>query len=271
MHGSPGTFFQLRPWALALTLCLLASGCASVSVTDEQHAAAARPTHAPETIWVRDFGYKLSRNQTRTSGPELKAFLDAQVSALTVKTVAELRESGFQASGLARNQTLPRGGWLVAGNMTHLDVGDRWLRTGVGFGEGATRLDTEVLVFDLTQTNATGGLPAPFYAFRTTGGSGNAPGVAAGVIVSGVVSPMTLVGGGLKARADLSADTARTSRMISGALQDYLADNRLVAADRQKQHAKRLGDYTGSWFDDLGSYSLLNEPLPVEAMQVQPR
>lgn len=239
--------------ALAIPALLLASGllsgCASVSVTRERLSPSAAPSREPEVIWVRDFGYKLPHNQTREHGPELPAFLDSQTSHLTTVIVTELRKSGFRTGGLGRDHPLPPRGWLIAGNVTQLNVGNRWARTGVGFGQGATQLDTEVRVYDLSRRDAKGQLVPPFYVFGTTGGSGIAPGVVPGVVVSGVITPATVVGGTLKARADLTADTKRTGRMISGAVQDFMADNGLIPANRQRQHAKRKGDYTGSWFD----------------------
>jgi hypothetical protein len=236
--------------ALLAVLALACGGCASVSVTGERLSHKEVPQKAPEVIWVRDFGYKLGSNQTEQHGPALKPFLDEQTSKLTIQTVGALRKSGFRTGGLGREQRLPPRGWLIAGNVTWLASGNRWLRTGVGFGEGATRLDTEVLIFDLEQRDARGRLRGPFYAFRTTGGSGIAPGIVPGVVASGVVTPITVVGGTLKAQADLDDDTRRTGRMISGALQDYLADNALISKEQQRQHAKRKGDYTGSWFDE---------------------
>ena len=234
---------------ISLAAITLLTGCASVSVTHEQVSPSAAPRQAPEVIWVRDFGYRLSENQTEQHGSALKPYLDAQATQLTVDTVAALRKSGFRTGGLARGQKLPPRGWLIVGNMTWLEAGNRWMRTGVGFGEGATRMDSEVLVYDLAQRDSRGHLKPPFYLFRTTGGSGVAPGIAPGVVLTGTVTAITVVGGTLKARADLSSDTKRTGRMISGALQDYLADNHLIAPDQQRQHAKRKGDYTGSWFD----------------------
>jgi hypothetical protein len=258
----PPRHTRRRWWVPAAAGLLVAalSGCASVSVTGERLSATRAPRTEPEVLWVRDFGYRLTRNQTREHGRELPAFLDAQASRLTTATVTELRKSGFRAGGLGRSHPLPPRGWLVAGNITQLDVGDRWARTGVGFGQGATRLDTEVRVYDLSARAPGGGLGTPFYVFHTTGGSGIAPGVVPGVVVSGAVTPVTVVGGTLKARADLTTDTRRTGRMISGALQDYMADNALIPPRRQRQHAKRKGDYTGSWFDAEERRSLTLPP-----------
>lgn len=239
-----------------LLVCVVLSGCASVSVTKERVSPSAAPRSSPEVYWVRDFGYRLTENQTAKHGAELKPFLDAQATFLTTETVGALRRSGFRTGGLARGQSLPPRGWLIAGNMTWLEAGNRWVRTGIGFGQGATRLDCEVRVYDLSQRDAQGRLRPPFYLFATTGGSGIAPGVVPGVVISGVITPVTVVGGTLKARADLTADTKRTARMISGALQDYLADNALIPPEQQRQHAKRKGDYTGSWFDDEEGRSL---------------
>jgi hypothetical protein len=89
----------------------------------------------------------------------------------------------------------------------------------VGFGWGATKLETSILVTDLS-----GPQPRSFLLIETSGGSNALPGVVSttGVAVGGVAS---VAGGGAllnSTRSGLTFDAQRTAEEVSAALSEYL-------------------------------------------------
>jgi hypothetical protein len=121
---------------------------------------------------------------------------------------------------------LPDHGWLVAGEFITVYQGSRFLRAAVGAGAGETTLQTNVYVYDLSQSKTQyilsfrTGVPGSEQknsrgAYEDTGaGSGSAP---AGVSAGGEpISTAIAIGSGLK------LDTTRTCREIAAILAKYM-------------------------------------------------
>jgi hypothetical protein len=99
--------------------------------------------------------------------------------------------------------------WVVSGTLTRVAEGNRLLRVSFGLGMGGTKMETDVAV-------RTGQSNGPFLTFSTTGGSGAMPG--------GLTTPIPFTGTAaalFNSKDGVTADAARTARMISGSIADY--------------------------------------------------
>jgi hypothetical protein len=118
----------------------------------------------------------------------------------------------------------------VTGEFVRVYTGSRILRAGVGLGAGGTKMETRVSVFDLASAGR------PFLTFETTGGSNAMPGLLTNPGTSAAIS-MTM-----QAMMGVTDDAARTSRMITGELAEYLVERGWLAKDKAYS-AKKLGKY----------------------------
>ena len=110
-------------------------------------------------------------------------------------------------------------------NVTFVDypdqAGNRLLRMAIGLGSGGTKFETKVDVR---------GAKGSLLHFSTTGGSNAMPGGATNPIPFSSV-PTAL----LNAKDGVTADAARTARMIAGTLGNYLADHGWIAREKVPQ------------------------------------
>ena len=92
-------------------------------------------------------------------------------------------------------------------------------------------METRVQVYDLASQGK------PFMTFETTGGSNAMPGL---ITSTGPVSAAFSMA--TQAMMGVSDDAARTSRMITGALSEYLASRGWIAKNKVYE-SKKLGKY----------------------------
>src|SRR4029079_17604582 len=107
----------------------------------------------------------------------------------------------------------------------------RLLRSGVGLGAGGTKMETRVRVYDLASS------AQPFLTFETTGGSNAMPGLLTSTGPVSAAFSMTT-----QAMMGVTDDAARTSRMITGALNGYLVEHGWLNKSKAYS-AKKLGKY----------------------------
>jgi hypothetical protein len=104
------------------------------------------------------------------------------IRALSDGIVASLTKAGFQTEAMPNrvalrkdfypeNVDLPKSGWLVGGWFTKVDEGNRVAQAVVGFGIGAEKADTQVVVFDLANNPR-----QPFLFIGTETGANLMPG-----------------------------------------------------------------------------------------------
>jgi len=217
---------------LSASCLTLLGGCASVSVKSESRMGA-QPARKPVKIYVADFDashavFKIGGEQSKD--PEAyKKNVERLLAGYLVKNISAHiapAEPVKAASG-----RVPGKGWLVTGQFVRVNTGSRLLRAGVGLGAGGTKMETRVEVYDLASRGK------PFLKFETTGGSNAMPGLleATGP-VSAVLSPAT------QAMMGVSDDAARTSRMITGELSEYLAARGWIAKNKVFE-SKKPGKY----------------------------
>ena len=174
----------------------------------------------PQQILVKPFEFYEAGVQVNRSGPQLEAFQHAMQEKMTRYLVRSFSRDVASARAVARTAPPPRGrAWLVTGRFDRIDQGSRLLRSAVGFGAGATKFETSVVIYDLSKKRR-----VPFLLIETTAGSNAPPGVAAdtaylfGASMSLLFADNFLEG----SRAGLTFDAIRTARAISKAASRHL-------------------------------------------------
>lgn len=211
-------FRQFPILLLALSLC----SCASVSVKTMERLTRDVPQKTPEKILVRPFTFHDPAVRVDRSGERLDRFKYDLQERFTRNLVKRLPRYIAPGEAIAATAPLPRGNyWLIEGRFDRINQGSRLLRSLVGFGFGGTKLDTSVLVYDLS-----GKKPKPFLLIETTGGSNASPGAigTAAYFVSGVTalgSAANLLEG---VRSGVTFDTQRTTREVAATMGHYLRE-----------------------------------------------
>ena len=220
------------------------------------------PSRLPEKVFVAPFSFSDEAIRVDRSGAALEEFKFNLREFMTRNLVRRLPKYVAPAMAVAVNAPLPRGNyWLIRGNFDRISQGSRILRSVVGLGVGATRMDTTVVVYDLS-----GPYPRPFLRIDTTGGSNISPGIAglATFFVSGPMAFGNLFNMVDGVRSGITFDTVRTSREVNAALSEYLYQRGTISY-KKASGPKRLGKFP-SWFGPPdrakmnGSVSV--EPVP---------
>jgi hypothetical protein len=213
-----------------LALALLSS-CASVSVKGENRAGK-QPVQKPTQIYVADFGSKVGTYKiVGAEGKDPETFKKKTAETLSAYLVKGISDHVAPAQRTKSVVGLPKRGWLVSGEFIRVNTGSRLLRSGVGLGAGGTKMETRVQVYDLAASTS------PFLTFETTGGSNAMPGLITSTGPVSAAFSMTT-----QAMMGVTDDAARTSRMITGALNTYFIQRGWL----DKNHAyseKKLGSY----------------------------
>jgi hypothetical protein len=112
--------------------------------------------------------------QSDVSGsPEDKA--QQIVNRMAEDLVKSLQDKGLAAEHIGSiSGTLPKEGWLIQGNFTDVDEGNRMERSAIGFGLGSTQMQVQVGVSDLASPQPT----QPFMSFGTVKDPSKMPGAA---------------------------------------------------------------------------------------------
>jgi len=207
--------------AAGLILALALVSCASVSVEEGTERVTQRK---PDAVYVLDFGTEGADFKVDRTDQELSDFKRNLQQMLKAAMVADLTDKLVLAAPAKKSDwTLKKNAWIVRGEFTKVYQGSRLLRSAVGFGAGGTKIETRVQVYDLASDSAT-----PFLTFSTTGGSGAEPGA-----ILGLTDPVQIAIGGVSGAAHgLNEDTARTARVITAELSDYMHNRRWISDDQ---------------------------------------
>jgi len=179
------------------------------------------------------------------SGQALKAF-EFNVQEWMLRHLAKrLNKNIAPAVVVATNAPLPKGNyWLITGQFDRVSQGSRFLRAALGYGLGGTKLDTTVVVHDLSRKP-----PRKFLVIETTGGS-NAPPGAIGVATypfNGIPALGALGGIVEGVRAGVTYDVIRTSREVTATISEYLHEQGQLA-DKKPLVSKPLGGFAYWWW-----------------------
>jgi len=196
----------------ALVAASLFSSCASVSV--KKVAEIKAHGKAPSVIVVEPFsieGAQVKENQFRQHPGKLAEETQRLVQGYLV---SELNKAGIPATASSRN--VKAGAWRLEGRITRVAEGSRLLRMGIGLGMGGTKLETQVQV-------KRAGSEKVLLSFNTSGGSNATPGAA--------TNPIPFSSGAtalIDSKDGITDDSARTARMITGTIADYLVKHGLL-------------------------------------------
>jgi Domain of unknown function (DUF4410) len=226
------------PQRLAIFLALVTAGCAGASAT-RQYQAAPVNTARPALVIVYPFaispanvtlnqsviqrGYRSLSGEGQTAEQENIARDLAQ--NLCHQIAHGLVEKGYKA--ICQEKSVPiasDNALIVDGEFTNVSEGNRLRRMMIGFGAGASTLDTNVVVYQHS-----GGIPRQVLAFSTHADSGKMPGAlvtggagaAAGANTGAVLGANAALAGGKGYRSSMGFYADKTSKEILDTLTKY--------------------------------------------------
>jgi hypothetical protein len=229
-----------RAARLVLTgLCLWLTSCASVSVDNIRQTSANPPVTAPDEILILPFAWNEDGLRVDRKGKDFETFRAELQARLNRHLIKKLGTHVAPARVVSPEDALPQGNyWLLTGRFARINQGSRLLRSTLGLGAGGTKMETIVVVQDLS-----GKVPNKFLAFETTGGSNISQGIGgiATLPVSGPMALTSLFNAVDGIRSGVSFDTMRTAHEISATLSNYLHERDALG---KKPHIKpkRLGE-----------------------------
>jgi hypothetical protein len=197
------------------SLSFFLSGCGSIATAPAPSSSVKLTPHPPH-IYVAPFDTSTARWVVGREGIDLVVMREdfqTQFSRILANRLNKLAptEQRWQ-------DDLPDHGWMVGGEFITVDQGSRFLRASIGDGFGATTLQTQVYVYDLSISKTQyllsfrTGVPNP----ATGQGSGSGNGLS-GLSAGGEpVSTAFGIGSGLK------QDTTHTVDDIAAVLAQYL-------------------------------------------------
>ena len=226
-------------WVSCAALC----SCASVSLKKVDVLTARPPSKAPAQIFVKpptfyDAGLRVDRR-----GARLETFKHDMQERFTRTLVRRLSRYVAPAQAVAATAPLSRGNnWLLTSRFDRVNQGSRLLRSFIGFGAGGTKLETSVVVYDLSRRP-----PRAFLLIQTTGGSNAAPGAigTAAYFMTGVTALFSAGNLFEGTRSGLTFDSLRTAREITAALSEYLVERGALPPGKRLR-ARRLRSSTSS-------------------------
>jgi hypothetical protein len=219
MNKITGAVLVLAVFAWALV------GCASISV--EPGTAVATP-QKPEKVYVEDFSTAKGEFNVDRDGADLVAFKKNLKVMMTTGITVDLTKRLIPAVAAEKNPFAKReNAWLIRGEFIRVNQGSRLLRGTVGFGLGATKLETRVALYDLATGSTT-----PFLTFATTGGSNAEPGGLSSIALDPVTLAIEAVSGAGNVAHGVTEDTARTAREITAELSDYMYRSHWISKDQ---------------------------------------
>ncbi len=211
--------FLLRAGIVAL-LIVSVTGCASVRVTENKPSKKLKPTAVPVEIFIEPFDPKSGVFDVNRTGAELEKFREDTAVLLHNKLGERLKSIAPVWNWDKNIEPRPTHGWLIRGKFVRVNEGSRALRTTLGFGLGATKMETKVRVYDLSLSNK-----EPVLVFETTGGSNAEPGVIGSLGPPTLLTGVGMVAGGFgNAMHGITEDSWRTAREIREHIFSYIKD-----------------------------------------------
>ena len=194
-----------------ISLAFVLAGCGSID-TAPAPSSSTHLTPNPPHIYVAPFDTTTGRWVIAREGVDrvdFKQDFQTQFTHILVDRLSKLAPTEQRWV-----DDLPDHGWMVGGEFIVVDQGSRFLRASIGDGLGATTLQTQVYVYDLSISKTQyllsfrTGVPKP----GTGEGSGSGDGLSG---LSAGVEPVSTaygIGSGLK------QDTTRTANAIADVL-----------------------------------------------------
>jgi len=212
--------------ALCLAMILALAACAGAKVADQTQTAPTIAFARPRQIVIYPFAVNANQvtlNQSivqrayrNVSGDDQSAsqqkIATDTASSVCLSVAANLTAKGYKAVCLQRGTHIRSSNSLVVdGEFTDISEGNRLRRLVIGFGIGASTLDTSVHVYQHTESGS-----QPLTDFTTHADSGKMPGAA-------IMGPAGAAAGG-SAAVVVGANAAVGGVKSYTSATDYLAD-----------------------------------------------
>ena len=175
----------------------------------------------PEIIYVEKFSMEGAKVEIDKQGKDLEEYKQQVVELLYTRLMDRLPEIAPVEE--YKGGPLPTEGWLIQGKFTWVNHGTKAARVLVGFGLGATKMETAVRVTELS-----GGHPREFLNLATTGGSNAEPGLVGSLAMPGGGVSEAVAGSAAGAAITFPEDALRTAREIRNYLVDYIEEHNLA-------------------------------------------
>jgi len=172
-----------------LALVVLAAfslGCVSAEVTQVQ-GYQGPPGPQPGKLLVYDFRTDSARITLADDEDSPQKTAAAVAKALSLILVEELDDHGIRAERATSAFDVPPDTLALYGELVDVDEGSRAKRTLVGFGYGASRIETIARIY---RAGASG--PEKVAEWRTTGSSGRKPGILTTLPIGAAVQGLSL-------------------------------------------------------------------------------
>jgi hypothetical protein len=167
-------------------LSALSLGCVSAEITQVQ-AYQGEPIHQPGKILVYDFRTDTARITLADEDDSREETAAEVAKALSLILVEELADHGIHAERATTPFDVPPDALAIYGELVEVDEGSRAKRTLVGFGYGASRIDT---IARLYMRGPAG--PEKVSEYRTVGASGKKPGILTTLPIGAAVQGLSL-------------------------------------------------------------------------------
>lgn len=243
LNGRSTVGAVLFVWAL-LGSCLPLYGAVQVK---GEAVSQLQPVSMPEMIYVADFDLdstdvKESSGVLGGGGPLKRGVLNREggilnrdgggllnrqespadtarrvVDTLAEALVKEFSDHSISSTRIFVGQAAPKKGWLVRGQFVEVDKGNRIQRAVIGFGEGATHMEVQVSVINLSTYPDT-----PFLLFGTEAGSGKKP----GAVVT--LNPYVAAAKFVMTKNATSKDVQHTATEICSEIMKYMQSRDLM-------------------------------------------
>jgi hypothetical protein len=212
--------------SICMAMVLMLTGCASISI---EPGTAVATRQMPQRVYVDAFGTGRGDFEVDREGAELAEFKSNLQVMMTTAISVDLTKRLIPAQAAGKIDWSRReNAWLIRGEFTRVNQGSRLLRGAVGFGLGATKLEVNVEVYDLSS-----GSDKPFLTFSTTGGSNAEPGAVTAIATDPLTIAIEAAAGGAGNIAHgLTEDTSRTAREITAELSDYMYRSGWIPEDK---------------------------------------
>jgi hypothetical protein len=211
---------------LYLLMALSIAACAGAKVADQTQTAPTTAFVRPDQIIVYPFAVNaadvtlnqsiVQRAYRNVSGEDQTAsqqkIATDTAASVCIGVAANLTAKGYKAVCLQRGTPVgDRNSLVVDGEFTDISEGNRLRRLVVGFGMGASTLDTSVHVYQHAESGS-----QPLTDFTTHADSGKMPGAA-------IMGPAGAAAGG-SAAVVIGANAAMGGAKTYTSATDYLAD-----------------------------------------------
>jgi hypothetical protein len=237
--------------ALAVTL----AGCAGATITPESSAPPSTAAGAarPARIVVNDFkfsasqvsensaiGARLMNGFSSTPADQRQDAIGKQAAeALAAEIAKQLGDLGFTVVRGGANTQVADGDLVIDGEFLKVDEGNRLRRMVIGFGAGASKLDTQVNLFRVTE-----GTRQSLLQFTTHADSGKMPGAAVtmgagaaaqGGATAGMAVANAGMAGGKMYTSQVEYLSDKTADQTVAYLSQYFAQQGWISADQAQK------------------------------------